>query len=245
MEQCHHELSNSLYSGDVLGLITLVFITGLTGSFTHCIGMCGPLAIAQSSVRMMNLKSKEMSQIQKIKVSFLTPYYLGKAVTYCLLGSILYLFSLQFSDSKILSWLAALVLLLTALFYLLSGVLRDFTFLKFTAFKPYRKFHTFIINKASHLTYQPYGLKGFLLGMILGLIPCGLVYATLITATTYSPNLLVLNFVLFTFGISTIPGLFVASYLGNLALQKHLRLLFRLVMFINCILLVRYALKLL
>lgn len=245
MEHCHHDISNSLYSGDVLGLITLVFITGLTGSFTHCIAMCGPLAIAQTSVRMMNLKSAQMSQAQRVKISFLAPYYFGKATTYCVLGSLLYVFSIQFSDSKIFSWIAALILFATAAFYFCSGVLRDFTFLKLTAFKPYKKFHTYIINKTSHLTYQPYGLKGFILGMILGLIPCGLVYSTLITVTAYAPNLLVLNFALFTFGIATIPGLFMVGYLGNLALQKHLRIVFSIVMFINCILLVRYALKLL
>ncbi|MFI4983684.1 MAG: sulfite exporter TauE/SafE family protein [Rickettsiales bacterium] len=245
MEHCHHEISDALYTGDILGLITLIFMTGLTGSFTHCISMCGPLAIAQTSVRMMTLKPNKMSELQRIKLSFLTPYYLGKATTYCCLGTLLYLFAIQFSNSKIFSWIAALILLATALFYFLSGVLRDFTFLKLTAFKPYKKLHTFIVNKTSHLTYQPYGFRGFLLGMILGLIPCGLVYATLITAATYAPNLLVLNFSLFAFGMATIPGLFVAGYLGNLVLHQHMKVLFSIVMFINCIILVCYALKLL
>jgi hypothetical protein len=34
-------------SGGLAGLSLALFLAGLAGSFTHCVGMCGPFVIAQ------------------------------------------------------------------------------------------------------------------------------------------------------------------------------------------------------
>ncbi|AEI89452.1 hypothetical protein midi_01176 [Candidatus Midichloria mitochondrii IricVA] len=60
-----------------------MFVTGIVGSFTHCIGMCGPIAISQMSMRLMNLPKEKMTQKNKVLCAASIPYYIGKKLQLC------------------------------------------------------------------------------------------------------------------------------------------------------------------
>ena len=73
MSHCHgsghnHNLITPML--DILGfegsgLVMAAFITGLAISLTHCIGMCGPFALMQLNLRLMNITAGQMSQRQR------------------------------------------------------------------------------------------------------------------------------------------------------------------------------------
>jgi len=62
----------------------------------------------------------------------------------------------------------------------------------------------------------------FMLGMLNGLVPCGLVYTMLVTATT-TESLLLGAMVMFIFGIFTIPALFSFAFIIGLFSQNRFR----------------------
>src|SRR3954467_6037849 len=103
MHTCHHHHQELIDLGvlsnlDSLALIVTLFLMGLVGSFTHCIGMCGPIAVAQMSLRLINLSDKKVTQKEKLKCAVTVPYYIGKAISYAILGLVVYLFSKQLSE---------------------------------------------------------------------------------------------------------------------------------------------------
>ena len=62
---CHHSHESQnvfvqyILDSDILGIsgisiICAMFIYGIIGSFTHCIGMCGPIALGQMNMRLMH-----------------------------------------------------------------------------------------------------------------------------------------------------------------------------------------------
>ena len=62
----------------------------------------------------------------------------------------------------------------------------------------------------------------FILGMLNGLVPCGLVYTMLVTATT-TESMFLGGFVMFIFGIFTIPALFSFAYIAGIVAQNRFR----------------------
>ena len=62
----------------------------------------------------------------------------------------------------------------------------------------------------------------FMLGMLNGLVPCGLVYTMLVTATT-TESIFLGAFVMFVFGIFTIPALFSFAFILGLFSQNRFR----------------------
>ncbi len=243
MAHCHHDISPVL---DPFTLLMDMFLNGVLGSFTHCIMMCGPIAAAQVGIRMMNIPPNKMSEKEKFKAAAILPYYFGKAATYSLLGLIFLLFKESLKDIVILKYAAALLLLFTAVYFMLNSINQNDIFNKLTKFTPINRLNKLLVNRSQRL--KPYGRQGFILGMILGLLPCGLVVAMVITAVSSSSNVLVVMSAMFVFGIATIPGLFLVSYLGNTVIskfKKYYQWLYSIVMFFNCYLMIRYALQLL
>jgi sulfite exporter TauE/SafE len=88
----------------------------------------------------------------------------------------------------------------------------------------------------------------FIQGMILGLIPCGLVISSVITAASYSSSGIAAFTLMFLFGLSTIPALFSITYFGSFFLSlketKIFKLLFSIAMLLNAYYVLGYALKL-
>lgn len=226
------------------GIVLALFVTGFLGSFTHCIGMCGPFALSISEMRLMSLGSGKVKQSQKLMALFATPYYLGKAVTYTLLGALFYLASEVLKGIPGMNYLAFILLSMVVVAFIVMGINSSVSLgsFKFT-------WLTKMIEKNTKAIGGQFGIKGFATGMVLGLIPCGLVVASITQAASYAESLPIMMLAVFAFGIATIPGLFLVALFGgvvlNSASKKIFQVLYAIVMFYNAYILIVYALKLL
>ena len=246
-ETCHHGIELAANVSDLSLLIT-IFVTGFVASLTHCVMMCGPFAAAQMSMRLINLNGK-LSELKKVKCAFLMPYYFGKATTYIMLAAAAYSLVLpikQFMQYEVVRYTVFLVFMIVAYFFLASALSKAFSFTIPGGIT--KQFEKFISRRIGTLKLSSEGVQGYFLGMVLGLIPCGLVYSTIFNALSSSSNLLVALLAVFLFGMSTIPGLFLSAYFGAQFLSrfnKSFKLLYAVLMVINAAFIIRYGLKLL
>jgi uncharacterized protein len=258
MVHCHEHSSELITFGilenfDGLAVILTLFITGLIGSFTHCIGMCGPIAASRMSIRLIGMPDSKVSQKDKLKCALTIPYYIGKAFSYNVIAVIPYFLAKHVREISWFRWIIFSIMITTAILFFRAAFLRTFNFKNFVGFA--------FIERLQHLQksiikYAPrnydlqkstYGIRGIFQGMVLGFIPCGLVYGAVVTAITYSDNIFILLCSVTAFAMATIPGLFISSYFGSIILVKFknmFHVFYSLIMILNSILLIRYALKL-
>lgn len=190
--------------------IFAAFFIGLVGSL-HCIGMCGPIAIALPVPTSSNL-------------SFLTGrilYNLGRVVTYSFLGAVLGLIG-----SKIaLAGAQQIVSIVLGIIVIVAVILPQ-------KYKNYFEQHPLIQKLAQPLKNNIGVLfkKGtfsamFLIGILNGFLPCGLVYVALAGAIA-SGDAISGAAVMILFGLGTVPSMFAASVFGkfiNVGIRTRIR----------------------
>jgi len=190
--------------------ILAAFFIGLVGSL-HCIGMCGPIAIALPVPDSNNL-------------SFFTGrilYNLGRVVTYSFLGAVLGLVG-----SKIaLAGAQQIVSIVLGAIIIIAVILPQ-------KYKNYFAQHP-VVQKLAHPLKSNIGLlfsKGtfsamFLIGILNGFLPCGLVYVALAGAIA-SGDAISGAAVMILFGLGTVPAMFAASVFGkfiNIGIRTKIR----------------------
>lgn len=252
MSHCHgsghnHNLITPML--DILGfegsgLVMAAFITGLAISLTHCIGMCGPFALMQLNLRLMNITAGQMSQKTKMKFAIFMPYYFGKAMTYCLIASALYFFPFGVIKGAHYNIITVALLGIAALFFLIEGVSQFINLNLYGNIGNKFAFSLSKVLKAANLKSP--NLSGFLSGVILGFVPCGALYAALTSIAGFSNSLSVVIASSIGFGIATIPGLFIVAYLGDYCTSKlraKLKWIYGGIMLINAFLVAKYTFK--
>jgi uncharacterized protein len=190
-------------------------IIGLLGSF-HCLGMCGPIAVS--------LPLKENTWGTRIISSLL--YNLGRIMTYIMLGLIFGLLGLGISIWGIQQWVSigiGTAMILSVAFPVIfhgNNITRGIDNL-YTGFKKlFGRFFGF-------RTYS----SVWVIGLLNGFLPCGLVYIALAGALiSTSP----LNGALYmmVFGLGTIPALLIISLLGNIFSQSFRRSIRKIIPFL-------------
>lgn len=194
---------------DILTIISIAFL----GSFGHCIGMCGGIVFAYSSIKIEPKSSKVSQSIAHLLYSF------GRVSTYSILGLIFGSLGqvVRFSEysNGILLIGAGFVMILAGLS--LMGKLKFLTLVEhsFSSSVLYKKTFKKILNSKSNGSF-------FSLGMLNGLLPCGFVYFFAITAASTADPLYG-ALVMFIFGISTIPAMFSLGFLASLAQATSFR----------------------
>ncbi len=222
-------------------LFVTLFIGGLAGGATHCAGMCGPFVLSQTVTALDDVPLCEISPLTRLRGAVLLPYHAGRLTTYALLGVAAALFSAQFRALPWFGYASAVLLALAGLFFLASAIpflnlrKRDGTpLLHSSLFKITGSVAFFPLRT---LFANPRGFRGYLLGIALGLLPCGLVYAALLAvAARGDPLTAIMGMILF--GIGTIPALIGVGVGGQLAFQKFrkvLRFVFPVLMFMNSV----------
>ncbi|MBU5637782.1 sulfite exporter TauE/SafE family protein [Geomonas sp. Red69] len=158
--------------------IWLAFVAGLAGSF-HCIGMCGGIVAA------ISLKDKDGALGSRLKSQLF--YNTGRIVTYTLLGALAGLIgsSLNLMAMKtVFRWFmvgANLMVIMVGLSSALGLSVLNLSTLEGSG----ARFLTVPVRRA---LAAPSPLASLPLGLVLGLLPCGLVYAPLLVAAgTGSP----------------------------------------------------------
>ena len=194
---------------DIISIITIAFL----GSLGHCIGMCGGIVIAYSSAKIDGKSPKSAQAIAHLI------YSLGRITTYTAMGAIFGAIGgvLSFSHTAI-----ATLTIIAGVFMVLAG-LSLIGKLKFLTILEHSFSGTSWYQKIFRETIQSKSLSSFyILGLLNGLLPCGLVYFFAVTAaSTGSP--IWGAFVMFIFGVSTIPSLFTLGFFAGIFTKSNIR----------------------
>lgn len=189
------------------------FMIGLLGSL-HCVGMCGPLALALPLAQKTGLK----------KVAGALLYNLGRASTYAAMGLLLGLLGLGAKLYGIQQWVSIVTGSIMILSVLLAPVANFKAFFQRLSFKN----SSWIQQGISKRLRNPKLHTLYIIGLLNGLLPCGLVYIA-ISGALVGPSLLNSVLFMFLFGLGTLPMLFVISYFGGLIKGKYLSRIQRLI----------------
>ncbi len=220
-------------------LLLSLFSLGFFGGFSHCVGMCGPFVLTQVENRLQKISLEKFSNFVRLRNLALLPYHLGRVTTYSFVGffcSFLNKNLQDFSDFKILS---GILLLLAALLFL--NILFDKKYINFKILFQPKIFNN--LNFLSKLFQNSQGFKGYLLGIVLGFIPCGLLYgAYLIAASINNPAIAALGMALF--GLATFPSLFLTACGGSFFKITKFKIIAKIIILINVITLFLMAIKL-
>jgi sulfite exporter TauE/SafE len=189
----------------------LSFLAGFFGSM-HCVGMCGPIVLSystQGSIRSTSISSSLTAHLT---------YNAGRVLSYTLVGAFLgglhagvvFLHDVGFWFSLVAGVLMTLMgVSLLRLFpaLSLSPTLPFDRITKNFLFRAYRKLYTTLISHK--------GLESkFYLGLLTPLLPCGLLYAMFIKATS-TATVLEGALTMFCFGLGIVPALVVTGFAGN------------------------------
>ena len=180
----------------VSALPYLAFSMGLMSSF-HCVGMCGPIALALPTQKGSNL----------LKFTGLLIYNAGRAFTYALLGLLLG------SIGSSIIWLGYLRYLSVFSGVLILGYVFWPTHLDRHFHTPHfwQKFIQRIKNSMVEMLRSKSLFGRFSLGILNGLLPCGLVYMALISSIATGGPLNGSIFMLM-FGAGTLPVMMAVGF---------------------------------
>lgn len=214
----------------LLHAITTGLLLGLVSSF-HCVGMCGPLALS--------LPVQHYSYSKKLAAILL--YNTGRIATYILLGFIfgyagryIYLAGLQQSISVVSG---VVVLFFSVHYFLLKKNISP---------KWLQSLHL-QLQQAMSFFWGKQSLISFAgLGMVNGLLPCGMVYIAIAGAVSSSS---VLNSMVFmgAFGAGTLPAMLALALFGlriNLASRNAIKKAMPYLMMVMALLLILRGLNL-
>ena len=198
-----------------MGNIDLIIIltTAFLGSVGHCIGMCGGIVVAYSSSK-IDQKSSYVRQT----TSHLA-YNFGRVTTYTILGA---LFGYVGQVLAFTPTTKGILFIITGLLMILAGLslLGQFKFLNSAEFSV-SKYPWYQNSFRQLMNSRSYG-SFYLLGMLNGIIPCGLVYSFAIFAAS-TANPLGGALVMATFGLATIPALFFLGFITKFLQKGSLR----------------------
>ncbi len=201
------------------GLMASLFMAGLVGGATHCVGMCGPFVLAQTVARLESRPAAGMREIHRLSGAALAPYHLGRATTYAGLGAAGALLAGGFIDVTGLKLLSAGLLILAAMFFL------GYALQRLGVYAPWLKsggeswWSRHVGRWARPLFDRPVGFRGYALGLALGFLPCGLLYGALAAAAA-SGDPLSGAFAMIAFTLGTVPALLAVGLAGHVAGQR-------------------------
>ncbi|MFA6467300.1 MAG: sulfite exporter TauE/SafE family protein [Bacteroidota bacterium] len=172
---------------------------GFLGSM-HCIGMCGPLMLAIPA----NAKTRGRFLLERVI------YHAGKAFTYGVMGAVVGIAgkSVMMGIQQDISIILGMTMLLTvAIPFGLKSSLGKYSPLKYL--------YDFVKQKFSSMMQRRGKTALLVMGMLNGLLPCGLVYTALIGATVVADVWYSALFMMM-FGVGTAPALVAISMTGKL-----------------------------
>lgn len=198
--------------GDLPALVLALFLMGLAGSFTHCVGMCGPFVIAQVTAGLEARGAAGYGTLQRLRGAALVPYHLGRMTTYVALGAASATLLGFVANHPGFRAVAALMLGLAALAMIAQAVGRSLPLVD--RMLP-RGGGLPGASRVKRLLARPQGWRGYLLGVALGFIPCGMLYAA-IAAASAAGGMAGGAAAMLGFALGTTPGLLGVGWAGLL-----------------------------
>ena len=201
-------------------------VMGAMGSL-HCVGMCGPLALSLPVTR--------LTPSGKMFATLL--YNFGRTTTYAILGAMFGLLGLTFGLvglQQTLSIVIGVIILIVLIWPKNKMVLNSNSRMQFFFSRVRNKLGLLLKNEKYHSVY--------LIGVLNGLLPCGLLYIALAAAVATASISKSILFMVF-FGLGTIPLMWALSFFGsfiNLKSRQQLRKLVPVMFFfMACLLILR------
>ncbi len=180
-------------------MLWTAFMIGLGGSL-HCVGMCGPIALALP----------QQAGNQWLAAANVLIYNLGRVFTYILLGFIIGTIGKGIFIAGIQGYFSialGILLLLVALFSI--NVEK-----KIVALYPIQRLQRWVGKNLGYLLKQNSRFGLFSIGVLNGLLPCGLVYMAIIGALT-TGNIWSSGLYMGLFGAGTIPLMMATALAGQ------------------------------
>ncbi len=181
-----------------LSIPLAVFVASILGS-THCVTMCGPIAIT------INNSS-----------GYMRLYHIGRLISYLALGIIAGLLGETFlsNNAPIISTIS---IILISTFFIYTGY--RLVMGKPLEFLPARTISYLISKPTKWSMSQNRPVKSLALGVVNGFLPCGWVYIFVIGAVA-TKNPLYSAAILFIFWLGTLPALSAFPYLYKKTLSR-------------------------
>lgn len=186
-----------------------LLLAGLAGGVVHCAPMCGPFVLGQVGAKMAAAPACGHCRQRGV----LPGYHIGRIATYAILGALAGLVGVVPGLGRF----AGVALALASLLFLGQGLRR---------LAPSIGRHVPSLNRAppivTRLLRRLSGLAGLPLGLALGLLPCGLLYAALLAASaTGGPAQGAIAMLIF--GLGTVPALMAVGVAGQAATRRWQR----------------------
>ncbi len=211
----------------MLTIFIAAFSMGIIGSF-HCVGMCGPLALSLP-INNNSFQSKFLGALLYNAGRVTT--YAGFGLIFGLIGKSLVLFGFQQWISIVLG---AIILVLLVLPKLFPGIYKKLNFTN--------RFFEKLRSAIGKLFFKKNQSSLYAIGVLNGLLPCGLVYIAIAAAVaTGNPG----DSTLFmaAFGLGTLPIMWSIAFFGNyigISIRQKIRKAFPYMMVLMaCLLIVR------
>lgn len=173
-------------------------ILGITSNL-HCIGMCGPIAMAIPVNRTSNWTI----------LSGILQYNFGRIFTYSILGALIGSIGLTFNTLGVLQWLS----IITGVFLILFAWRKWLSTIFFTKL-PLPGIHSFVSKRLGKVFKSQSPFKLVIFGLINGLLPCGMVYFGLMNALL-AGSPLTSSYAMIAFGIGTLPSMIAVGFAAN------------------------------
>lgn len=171
-------------------------VLGFMGSF-HCVGMCGPIAMAVGNSSQKFLTNKIL-------------YNIGRSITYALLGLIVGVIGFTFSLAGIQQAFSIFIGLMIILIAVSVKGSERWVSISFLA-TPVR----WIKSRLAFFLKRGGATAFFATGLVNGLLPCGMVYLALVAALGLQNPWMGAAYMFF-FGLGTIPLLLALMFSGKL-----------------------------
>lgn len=208
-------------SNDPLALISILvslLAAGFIGSFAHCATMCGPFVLMQVARGDMTGPT-----LRRSTVALLPFYHFGRLSTYTGLGALAGGLGGSLIALTELRWIIAIPLAAAAMMFLLQALKSAAPMIALPSLAIGSRMGAVVARAAGPLLRPPPlafgGLRGVALGLVLGFLPCGFLYAAL-TAAAATGTMLGGAVAMAAFGIGTVPALVLVGALGNSITQR-------------------------
>lgn len=194
-----------------VGMPASLFVAGLAGSVVHCMGMCGPFVLGQ--VMADSERATAYGEWRRLTGGALVPYHLGRLTTYVALGALAGAVTALFASTSAFGWLSGGLLVVAACLMIVQAL--------GLAFGSNSPLAGTLTRLAAPLSMARGRMARYGLGVVLGFLPCGLLYGALAaaggTGSAFDGAL-----AMAAFALGTMPAL-VATGWGGLLVRRRLR----------------------
>lgn len=194
----------------LLGISLALFGTALVGGFAHCAPMCAPFVLLQMPDESGGAALRRLAQ------GLLPGYHLGRLTTYAGLGALLGAWGDVLGLLGGTRWVLAVLLALAALGFLLQA-LKPVLPRSQNAVGP--SLAAPLTRLATPLLRQRGAVASYALGVVLGFLPCGFLYAALLAAAA-TGSALGGAFAMAGFALGTVPALATVGLFGAATLHR-------------------------